>query len=303
MNDVVNALDAGGTKLLGGLLTRDGEVLDRDQVATPRASGGCDPDLTMLCALASRLGRRAAASGLSVRGVGLGIAEYVRDGLVTSAEVFDWRAQPRDLLSPLVDDGVVGVDADVRCAAAAEAAVRREAERDSMLYVSWGTGLSSTLVIDGSCVAGTRGEALALGEWSVDRRVDPTWTGNLERFASGLGVAERYAARTTRAATGAELDRLAEEGDADARLVLESAADAVAQAVAAMVLVLDPAVVVLGGGVGTGAGILPTRVRAALPLMLARPDAPPVEPARAGADAGLVGAGLLAWQAREARSA
>ncbi len=188
------------------------------------------------------------------------------------------------------------VDADVRCAAAAEAAARRTANPESMLYVSWGTGLSSTVVVDGRCVVGRRGEALALGEWPVDPRTDPTWDGNLEQFASGLGISARYTALTSRQASGFEVARYADEGDAKARLVVESAAGALAHAMAALVLVLDPAVVVLGGGVGTGTGALSATVQEAVPQLLARRGSPPVEPAVAGPDAGLVGAGLLAWE-------
>lgn len=295
MSGVVIALDAGGTKLVGGLVTRDGDVLERDQLETPRSAGRCDSGLTALHALANRLGERGRAAGHQVEALGLGIAEYVRDGQLTSAEVFDWRDQPRDLFASLADPGPVAVDADVRCAATAEAKLRRQAKGDSMLFVSWGTGLSSTLVLDGRCVGGHRGEALALGEWPVDGRTDPTWVSNLERFASGLGIAERYAVRTSRSLTGVEVAGRALKGDSDARLLVESAADAVAHAITSMIQVVDPAVVVLGGGIGTGAGALPARVQEVVPQLLARPGAPPVEAAIAGADAGLVGAGLLAW--------
>ena len=296
MTDVVLALDAGGTKLLGGLVTRDGGVLHRDEVATPRVAGRCDPGLAALRGLAGRLLGRAEATGHGVLATGLGIAEFVRDGRVTSAEVFDWRVQPRDLLGALAG-GAVAVEADVRCAASAEAAARGLTDRGSMLYVSWGTGLSSTLVLDGQCVTGSRGEALALGEWPVDARTAPAWTDSLERFASGLGIAERYTQRTSLAVTGLEVARRAAADDADALDVVKTAADAVARALSSLVQVLDPDLVVLGGGIGAGGGGLPARVRQELPRILTRPGTPDVQPARAGADAGLLGAALSAWEA------
>jgi glucokinase len=297
MPDVALALDAGGTKLLGGLVTRDGTVLARDQVPTPRAGDRCDPDLSALRAQASRLRDLAGRDGHRVTAVGLGIAEYVRDGALTSAEVFSWSVQPWDLLSGL--GGPVAVEADVRCAALAEASARGAAGKGSLLYLSWGTGLSSALVLDGRCVAGRRGEALALGEWPVPAAVDPGWHGNLERYASGLAMAERYAASTGRAVTGAEVARRARAGESDADAVVASAAAAVAHAVAALVLVLDPDLVVLGGGVGTGDELL-ARVRTTLAGLLTRPGAPEVEAALAGSDAGLLGAAQVAWQARGA---
>jgi glucokinase len=163
-----------------------------------------------------------------------------------------------------------------------------------MLYVSWGTGLSSTLVADGRCLAGHRGEALALGEWSAGGTT-------LERFASGRGVAERWARRTGGSETCRDVDRLAADGDATAGEIIESAAASVAAALAALVQVLDPRVVVLGGGVGSSGGSLPRRVAEWTPALLHRPAPPRVEPARAGADAGLVGAAVVAWRALEAR--
>jgi glucokinase len=269
MADVALAVDAGGTKLLAGLVARDGTVVLREQVPTPRDDRGCDPDLETLIALAHRLHARATNDGHRVVGVGLGMPEYVRDGVLTSVEVFAWSRQPGEVLAGL---GVpVTVESDVRCAALAEAAARAGAS--PLLYVSWGTGLSSTLVVDGRCLAGRRGEAIALGEWPVAAAVDPAWPGNLESYASGRGIAMR--------------------GDE------AGAVEAVAHAVAALVQVLDPELVVLGGGIGTSGGALPNGVRDAVPGLLARASPPPVVPARAGADAGLLGAALVAWESAE----
>jgi glucokinase len=276
MTDVALALDAGGTKLLAGLVTRDGTVVLREQVPTPRDDRGCDPGLRSLAALAGRVRDRAGAAGCRVVTVGAGMPEYVLDGLLTSTEVFAWTRQPGEVLAGL---GVpVTVESDVRCAAVAEASARTEV--GSLLYVSWGTGLSSTLVVDGRVLAGCRGEAIALGEWPVAASVDPRWPGTLETYASGRGIAQRR-----------------ERPGADAETVEAGAATAVAHAVAALVQVLDPEVVVLGGGIGTSGGRLPADVRDAVPGLLGRACPPPVEPARTGADAGLLGAALVAWEA------
>ena len=85
MTDVVVAIDAGGTKLLGGLVAPDGAVLGTEEVATPRTPEGCDPGLRALAGLAGRLASSAATGGHRVTGIGLGFPEYVRDGTVTSA--------------------------------------------------------------------------------------------------------------------------------------------------------------------------------------------------------------------------
>ena len=117
--DVVLALDAGGTKLLGGLVTRSGEIVARTQRPTPRTSAGCDPGLVELTDLAGSLAVAASQQGHRIRGAGLGIAEYVSGDRLTSAEVFSWDRQPTELLAGHAN-GRVAVETDVRCAAMAE---------------------------------------------------------------------------------------------------------------------------------------------------------------------------------------
>jgi glucokinase len=294
VTEVVLAIDAGGTKLLGGLVTRTGETLDVDEVATPRAPSGCDPGLVALVALAGRLRRAADAAGHLVRGVGVGFPEYVRDGVVTSAEVFAWERQPAEVLADVVPGRPVVVEADVRCAAVAEARVRRAS---GLFYVSWGTGLSSSLVVSGMPVPGRRGEALALGEWPVSAAVDAAWPGNLERYAAGLAIADRYRERTGVGLDGRAVVGQAADGDPVAVEIVDSAAGALAYALAQVVHLLDPEVVVLGGGLGASRTRPPQLVAELLPRLLARPDPPPIEPAIAGPRAGLVGAGLLGFHA------
>ena len=293
MTDVVVAIDAGGTKLLGGLVAPDGAVLATEEVATPRAPEGCDPGLRALAGLAGRLASSAAAGGHRVTGVGLGFPEYVRDGKVTSAEVFAWDRQPAEVLADVVPDVPVAVAADVRCSAAAEAWARSAGPGTSLFYVSWGTGLSSALVLDGLPMTGRRGEALALGEWPVASAVDPGWTGNLEQYAAGYSLGRRYTEKTGEDADGRTVIGRATEGDAVAAEVVDTAARALTHALAQVVLLLDPEVIVLGGGLGTSDTLAPRLVIDLLPDLLRRPEPPAVEPAVAGAQAGLVGAGLL----------
>jgi predicted NBD/HSP70 family sugar kinase len=74
----------------------------------------------------------------------------------------------------------------------------------TFLYVTLGTGLSSTFVLGGKPVAGRRGEAIGLGELGVSSSVDPGWTGNLEQFASGRGIGTRYSTRRLLATVGSD---------------------------------------------------------------------------------------------------
>ena len=298
-DDVVLAIDAGGTKLLGGLMTAGGEVLATDEVPTPRSPRGCDPGLRALAELAGRLSDAAAAADQRVVAVGVGFPEYVRDDAVTSAEVFAWDRQPAEVLADVVPGVPVRVEGDVLCAVAAEARARSAGPGSSLFYVSWGTGLSSSLVLGGTPLPGRRGEALALGEWPVPAAVDAGWPENLERYAAGLSLGVRYRTQTREDVDGRTvIERAAAGDDPVAAEIVDSAARAVAHALAQVVHLLDPDVIVLGGGLGTSGTRPPQLVAELLPGLLHRPDPPPVEPAVAGPRAGLVGAGLLAGAAR-----
>lgn len=294
MTEVALAIDAGGTKLLGGLVGRDRTILHEEEVATPRSPAGVDPGLRELARLATGLAAVARERRYDVRAVGLGFPEYVGDDAATSSEVFAWDRQPAEVLGEIVPGVPVAVEADVRCAAVAEASARGLGTGSSLFYVSWGTGLSTTYVLDGRPVAGHRGEALAFGEWPVPAAVDPSWSGNLEQYAAGLSLGRRYTSLTGTDADGRGVIARADDGDPVALEVVETAAGALARAVAQVVQLLDPQVVVLGGGLGTSGTRLPRRVVELLPTLLHRPDPPPVQPAVAGACAGLVGAALVA---------
>jgi glucokinase len=286
---VAVALDAGGSKIAGGLVTPGGEVSTERRVATE------GDGVEQTAALARDLAAAALARGLEVAGVGAGFPEYVDPaGRLTSDEVLNWSAQPRDLLAAAVPGAPVRVESDVRCGALAEAQLGAGRGLDSLLYVTLGTGLSSSLVIDGHPHAGHRGEAIALGELAADV---PGWPGNLEDHCSGRGVCERYEALTgVRVDEARTLMQLAAGGDDVAVALLESAGVSLGSAIGDLVAVLDPQAVVLGGGLGSAAGPLRDALdRAYGARAERRPSPPPVVTARLGPRAGLVGAGLLVF--------
>lgn len=285
----VLAVDVGGTNLRAGLV-EGGIVRHRATMPTdPAGVGGAVADL--VAGLLTEHPDRAPVA------VGIGLPEYVRDGRATSTEVVGWKPGDETRVARVVAaltgvDVPVAVEADVRCGAVAEHAALDEPERESLLYVSWGTGLSSALVLPGGRVwAGARGEALALGEWRDDagRR--------LEELTSGRGTEHAYREATGRPLDAVAIHARALDGEAAAREVFQRAGRALGRAIRHLVQVLDPHVVVLGGGLGAS----DNPGRAALFVELGtghdRPGFPPVLPARTGADAGLIGAALVAERA------
>ncbi len=293
------AVDVGGTKLAGALVDARGGRTAARRTPTPGAGGepgGADPGLVGTEAMVRSL-HDAAAGGPEPVGIGIGLPEYVTpEGEVRSHEVIGWHEQPRERFSAF---GLpVVVESDVRAAALAESLLGAGVGHRVVFYVSVGTGISHCLVDDGLAYMGTSGAAIALGELAVSAP-DGVWA--LERYASGAGIARRYSQRTQRPVPGAiDVVRAADDGDETAAEMLHRSGTVLGDAIRSVVHLLDPAVVILGGGLALGGGrYLDACVRRlAKPVVRVTGGTPvPVHLAALGGDAGVVGAGLAALRA------
>jgi glucokinase len=256
-------IDVGGTKIAAGVVdVASGAVLERRQVPTRPERGGAAV-LEDCARLTSELGGGALP-------VGIGLCELVSlDGRPASAETVDWRSL--SLAAAIAAPRVV-LEADVRAAALAEARFGAGRGHSPFLFVICGTGASSCLVVDGEPYAGANGQAITLGAPPV------------EAIASGLALAR---------AAGVERAEEVVEDPASASLV-DDAAAALAQVLAVLANALDPAVIVLGGGLGSSE-VFRARVEAAFRPLLTYPVDPPLGLVGSGLiDGGIVGAALRA---------
>jgi glucokinase len=160
-------------------------------------------------------------------------------------------------------------------------------------------------MLGGEPLAGAHGRAGEIGHVHVAGHDDPCACGGLgclETVASARAVAARYARRTVRdrrrgPLTAAEVTSLVERQDPDAVAVWTEAVSALADVLAGTVSTLDPAAVVLGGGLAKSGELLLAPLRAALAQRVTLGPPPLVTVASLGDNAALVGAGLLARQA------
>ena len=287
-------VDIGGTKVSAVVCDPEGREVLRDREPT-FVDGQRDPGLAISFRVASGLFEKAQAGGLEIDGVGVGVPEYVTtDGVLSSREVMEWTTQPSELFAPL---GRVTIESDVRCGAFAEARIGAGRGLTSFMYVSVGTGLSSTFVVNGQTWAGQRGEAIAFGEIPLEGLMSSDSV-NLESYSSGAGMAERY-----REATGADPETavaiLAEQGDDVAYEIAMSSALALGRALSLVARVLDPAAFVLGGGLGASTGLWWTTLAQEFEARsTSRPNPPRLIRAPLGEDSGAVGAALTAVHAR-----
>jgi glucokinase len=285
------AIDVGGTTLVGAVLDPGG-VRRRVERPTPGPPGAADPGSLALRGLAAELAELAGSGESTGRGeqvvaVGLGCCEYVADGRLTSAEVLAWTEQPADWLPELFPGAGVVVESDVRCGLLAERRLGAVRDVESAVFVSWGTGLSSAMLLDGRIWPGARGRAIALGELPAPLGL------NLEEFVSGAGMAARWGSATGR--TGRDARQLLTIADSrrepTAQAIAATAGQALAEALSGVARLVDPARIVLGGGLGCA----DTVARRALMRHWTRLGTPTeLVVAELGPDGPLLGAGLAA---------
>lgn len=296
-------VDVGGTKCAAGLVrAADGEVLVRRLMPTQPHRGG-EAVLTDVVATIQSLEREARELAIDVSAIGIGVAELVgTDGSILSGATIQW--QGLDLGKRLLEaTGLPAtVDADVRAAARAEARLGAGRPFRSFLYVTVGTGISASLVIERVPFAGARGltGTFASAAGLIPHNNRQLVSGPpLESFAAGPAIVSRFAVvRPGFTGTGRDVLSLADSGDDFAIAVVTSAAEALGAAIGQLVNVLDPEAVVIGGGLGLAEGLYRDSMRESLRrhIWSDLQRNLPVLSAQLGNDAGLVGAALVALE-------
>ena len=294
------AIDLGGTSMKGALVAADGTALARIDAPTPAADGGA----AVLAAVLS-LARSLAAAG-AVVGAAAITPGQVHEGVVRFAANIGWRDVP--LAAEL--SAVLGVPAAVEhdAAGAALAEASHGNRSADCLFVALGTGIGTGHVRDGRVATGSTGGAGELGHIPVYPDGDPCACGQrgcLEVYASAAAVARRYAASRAAAGDpdpGVSADVVVARLDSDpvARAVWVKAIEALALALATTTLLIDPGVIVLGGGLARAGDALLRPLSGRLAARLAWRSPPPLELSALGTDAGWRGAGLLAWSVARA---
>jgi fructokinase len=246
-------IDLGGTKIEGVALADDGRELLRRRVATPR--GDYAATIEAIGGLVEAL-----EAGTALRGtVGVGIpgVPAPATGLVKNANSTWLIGRPlvRDLETRV--ERPVRVANDANCFTLSEATDGAAAGAEVVFGVIVGTGTGGGIVIGGQVLTGANAIA---GEWGHnplpwpgdDERPGPACYcgrfGCIETFLSGPGLARDYQSQTHTTLTAEEVERRAAAGDPIAEAALARYEARMARALAAIINVIDPDVIVLGGG-------------------------------------------------------
>jgi glucokinase len=296
----VIGVDVGGTKILAGVIDATGDVLERVQIASPTAStdellAGLDQAVSEL------LGPEIAAIGFGIpssidqrSGMVLGTVNLPLQGLC-----FRQRMRERFELP-------VGIDNDANVAAIAEWKVGAGRGTNDLVMLTLGTGVGGGLILGGKPYRGSVGAGAELGHMVIHQDGIPcygncTGHGHLEALTSGhaatLAAHEQFGPDID----ARELVKRGEAGDESALALLHKIGESLGAAFGSLVNIFNPELIVVGGGFAAAGELIlaPARERMAAESLPNMAELTRVVLAELGPDAGMIGAGFVAFEALE----
>jgi fructokinase len=291
-------IDLGGTKIEGIALGRNGAVLGRHRIPTPR--GDYEATLNAINGLVLDFERRletTASVGICHPG-----AVSPRTGLIKNANSTWLNGRPlaEDLAGVLARPVRLANDAD--CFALSEALDGAGRGARTVFGVIIGTGTGGGIAVGGELVTGVNAIA---GEWGHNPLPWPTaeeWpgpgcycgrTGCIETFLSGPGFTRDYRTSGGEDLSPPEIVVRAADGEPLGTACLERYAGRLARGLAAVINLLDPTVIVLGGGMSNIASLYERVPQLWTPFVFSDHVATALAPARHGDSSGVRGAAWL----------
>jgi glucokinase len=297
---LVLGLDIGGTKLAAGIVDPSG-VVHSFLVAPTRGDEGPEKVVERLLDLGRQAVDAAGVPWAAVAGVGVacGGPLDVARGVLSPLHLPGWHDVPlRDLAERAYGLPVV-LDNDATAAAAGEHRYGAGAGVTSMVYLTLSTGVGGGVIVGGRPYRGTDGNGAELGHVTVD------WRGRvcrgcgrrgcLEAYVSGTSIAERAREAGLGCGTAEEVAAAALSGDAGAARVWDETVEALACGLTSIVNVLEPELVVIGGGVSRSGEhlIAPVRERVRNEAMTPAGKTVEIVSAALGDRVGVVGAAAI----------
>jgi glucokinase len=298
---IAGAIDFGGTKLIIGLVDDTGRVLSQKQIPTPVEEG---PEIVAetAAALLTSLCRQESISLSQLDGVGATVPGLVdKEGLqLRWAPTHGWKDIPfAEFLSKHL--GVSAVIAnDVNACALAEQKFGAGKGVDNLLWMTISTGIGGGLIVNGEIYPGGSGIAGEVGHIVIEEDGPVCGCGNrgcLQAVASGTAITRRAREAGLAVTNSGEAAKLARQGDDRAIQVFREAAVYLGRALSFCFNILNPDIVVLGGGVAQSLDLLlPVIHDTVKSRIIHLPESPPRIVATAlGYEAALLGASALVF--------
>jgi glucokinase len=311
--NVFAGIDIGATNIKYGLVDREGNIRHRDQTATPK-NALAEALFDKIVACGERLLVEADESGATVAYLGVGSPGSVNmtTGVIQGGcpNMPLWEGfHLRDRLAERLNLPVM-VDNDANCAAAAEHRFGAGRGYDNIICLTIGTGIGGGLIIGGKVYRGANFSAGEAGHLLVGGEDAAESSRFLETLVSSKAILARLKERLTGDNTpvfdslvGDDMEQLtirklfqaARKGDRAALDVIQTTARILGTALAGMVNILNPEMVILGGGIAEGGREFVDIVRETIKsrALDAAVEGLEVVPARLGNAAGFIGAAFL----------
>lgn len=308
-------IDLGGTKIAFGLITSDGEILEKKIIPT-ESSKGVD---YIKQNIVTNVNEFLKEKNISISGIGIGVAGQVDlNGQIIFLPNLNWKNIPlkRDLEESL--HLPVAITNDVRAAAWGEWLFGGGKGSHNMVLIFVGTGIGSGIVIDGKMINGATNTFGEIGHMTIDIEGSLCTCGNTgcwETLASGWGIAaktKREVEKNPKDAkkllervqnkidhiTTKKIIELAKDGDPYCQKIVKEMAHALGVGMVNIVNTFNPEKVILGGGIIAGRPEFINEIKdlvrqRALPLPSSKVE---FIRAKIEEDAGMVGAAAYALQ-------
>ncbi|MCE9581418.1 MAG: ROK family protein [Planctomycetes bacterium] len=294
----VIGIDVGGTAIKAGVVDRRGQIIAKREVATPK---GTPRDVVARVAeLAAELETEAG------RSIAIGVGWPTPLDPVRGVVLFDNKLGSAGVnIASLVaraTNRATCIENDANAAALAEYMYGAAKGASSLVLLTLGTGVGGGIVLGGEIWHGRDGAAGEVGHVKVHpggrKCLFCGRKGCLEAYAGAQAILERYHKGGKKAEGMREVVDAARSGEKLALSLVTEMAEMIGMAVADLANILNPAIIVIGGGVARAGDILFKPIRAAV----AREALPNISkglrivPAKLGNDAGLLGAAGCAWK-------
>ena len=299
-------VDLGGTKILAGVVTRDGEIVAAARAADAARVAGGARRRELETAIAEVLDDDVAA---------IGLRRPRRRSTTSRGRTYDMR-QPAVRTTfrcattwPERFGLPVGLDNDANAAAIAEWRVGAGRGVDDLVMLTLGTGVGGGVISKGRPFRGAHGAGVELGHVVIVHDGRPcqgrcTGRGHLEPYVTGLAATRAAQDAFGPAADAHRLVRLANEGDVTAREILADIGRHLGSGIGSFANIFEPQLIVIGGGFGVAAWehlIGPAIEVLQREALAAVRDEVKVVRAQLGTAAGLIGAAFVAFEALDAR--
>ncbi len=263
-------VDIGGTTVKIGLFTTEGELLEKWEIKTRTENHG----EAILPDVAESLQNKMQEKNIrksEVDGIGIGIpAPVMEDGVVQKTANLGWGYKEVTREMKELTGLPVAAGNDANMAALGEMWLGAGKGQKNMIMVTLGTGVGGGIMVNGKPLAGSHGAGGEIGHFCVNEEETETCgcgnTGCLEQYASATGISRLARRRLERddspsSLRGSEISAKAvfdalKEGDAVAKEIVEEFGSYLGHALAAIAVITDPSVIVIGGGVSKAGEIL-----------------------------------------------